>query len=117
MTVLLTLIVVVMCSQEDFSTYTARMSAVSAWGGEPELLMLSHAIRYPIWVYMVNDGEFKSIAQYGDEYRYNEQTKQRHDPIRVLFHGAGHYEGLHGTLPGHGKTVVPHLRQLINMLS
>ena len=117
MTVLLTLIVVVMCSQEDFSTYTARMSAVSAWGGEPELLMLSHAIRYPIWVYMVNDDEFKSIAQYGDEYRYNEQTKQLNDPIRVLFHGAGHYEGLHGTLPGHGKTVVPHLRQLINMLS
>mmetsp|Transcript_597 Transcript_597/g.2121 ORF Transcript_597/g.2121 Transcript_597/m.2121 type:complete len:276 (+) Transcript_597:203-1030(+) len=101
--------------EEDFDTYTAKMSGVSAWGGEPELLMLSHAIRYPIWVYMVNDGAFKSIAQYGQEYRVVGETK--HEPIRILFHGAGHYEGLHANHPDMGKQSSQHLRKLVEMLS
>lgn len=47
----------------------------------------------PISVYM-NDkdsGGLISIAEYGHEY-------SKEDPIRVLYHGFGHYDALH--IPG-----------------
>ena len=32
----------------DFDTYTRRMRQPHVWGGEPELLMASHVLRYII---------------------------------------------------------------------
>jgi hypothetical protein len=42
----------------------------------------------PITVYMKDKGGIIAIAEYGQEYG-NE------NPIRVLYHGSGHYEAVH----------------------
>lgn len=49
----------------------------------------------PITVYMhdKDSGGLISIAEYGQEYG-------KDDPIRVLYHGCGHYDALH--FPGTG---------------
>lgn len=49
----------------------------------------------PITVYMRDEdsGDLISIAEYGQEYG-------KDNPIRVLYHGYGHYDALH--LPGIG---------------
>lgn len=77
----------------DFDSYVSQMRKTHVWGGEPELLMASHVLQMPISVYM-NDkdsGGLISIAEYGHEY-------SKEDPIRVLYHGFGHYDALH--IPG-----------------
>ncbi|KAL2923765.1 hypothetical protein RDABS01_015256 [Bienertia sinuspersici] len=77
----------------DFDTYVSQIRKPHAWGGEPELLMLSHVLRMPITVYMCdskNDGLI-SIAEYGQEYG-------KDNPIQVLYHGYGHYDAL--LIPG-----------------
>lgn len=73
----------------DFDTYVSQMRKPHVWGGEPELLMLSHVLRMPITVYMHDDkhGGLISIAEYGQEYG-------KDNPIRVLYHGYGHYDAL-----------------------
>ena len=45
--------------------------------------------RMPITVYMKdkNSGSLKIIAEYGQEYG-------KDDPVRVLYHGYGHYDAL-----------------------
>lgn len=43
--------------------------------------------RAPITVYMRERGGIISIAEYGQEYGTN-------NPVRVLYHGYGHYEAL-----------------------
>eukprot|EP00250_Pteridium_aquilinum_P004760 c14961_g1_i1 orf=576-1793(-) len=75
----------------DFDTYTRRMRQPHVWGGEPELLMASHVLRMPITVYMFEQRSrgLISIAEYGQEY-----AKESPVPIRVLYHGYGHYEAL-----------------------
>lgn len=75
----------------NFDTYTRRMRQPHVWGGEPELLMASHVLKMPITVYMLdNDAEgLISIAEYGSEY-----VKEYPVPIRVLYHGFGHYDAL-----------------------
>lgn len=75
----------------DFDSYTKRMRQPHVWGGEPELLMASHVLRMPITVYMFEQRAkgLISIAEYGQEY-----TKENHVPIRVLYHGFGHYDAL-----------------------
>nr|XP_024398148.1 OTU domain-containing protein At3g57810-like isoform X3 [Physcomitrium patens] len=72
----------------DFDAYVRRMRLPHTWGGEPELLMLSHVLQMPITVYMKDKGGIISIAEYGQEYGND-------DPVRVLYHGFGHYEALH----------------------
>jgi hypothetical protein len=74
----------------DFEQYCARMQAPSTWGGEPEILMLTHVLASPISVFMEVSGELKSIGVYGEEYAESGQ----YDNLAVLFHGAGHYEAL-----------------------
>lgn len=77
----------------DFDSYVNQIRKTHVWGGEPELLMASHVLKMPISVYM-NDrdsGGLISIAEYGHEY-------SKEDPIRVLYHGFGHYDALH--IPG-----------------
>lgn len=82
----------------DFDSYTKRMRQPYVWGGEPELLMASHVLRMPITVYMFEQrsGGLISIAEYGQEY-----GKENPVPVRVLYHGFGHYDALqlldHGT--------------------
>lgn len=73
----------------DFETYVSNMRKPHVWGGEPELFMASHVLRAPIRVYMYDkdSGGLISIAEYGDEYG-------KENPIRVLYHGFGHYDAL-----------------------
>jgi len=87
----------------DFGTYCRAMRMTSAWGGEPEILMLTHVTASPIEVFMVDrgGGGMRSIAHYGKE-EYGEAQNgdgEEEGPgdrvgIAVLFHGAGHYEAL-----------------------
>ncbi|XP_052204142.1 OVARIAN TUMOR DOMAIN-containing deubiquitinating enzyme 4-like isoform X2 [Diospyros lotus] len=73
----------------DFDAYVMQMRQPHIWGGEPELLMSSHVLQVPITVYM-RDKKFDSlkiIAEYGEEYGSE-------NPVRVLYHGYGHYDAL-----------------------
>ncbi|XP_027065446.1 OVARIAN TUMOR DOMAIN-containing deubiquitinating enzyme 4 [Coffea arabica] len=74
----------------DFDTYVSNMRKPHVWGGEPELLMAAHVLQMPITVYMrdQDSGGLISIAEYGQEYG-------KDDPIKVLYHGFGHYDALH----------------------
>ncbi|KAK6116589.1 hypothetical protein DH2020_049695 [Rehmannia glutinosa] len=92
----------------DFDTYVEQMRQPHVWGGEPELLMSSHVLhvslshlnegkyakdqifRVPITVHMWDKKKncLKIIAEYGQEYG-------KENPIRVLYHGYGHYDALH----------------------
>jgi OTU domain-containing protein 6 len=74
----------------DFDNYIARMRQPMAWGGEPEIVMLTHVLASPISVYMAEGGGMRSIGVYGEEYAESAQ----YDDLAVLFHGAGHYEAL-----------------------
>ncbi|GAB2266960.1 hypothetical protein Dimus_001947 [Dionaea muscipula] len=73
----------------DFDTYVSQIRKPHVWGGEPELLMLSHVLEVPITVYMRDEKSngLISIAEYGQEYG-------KENPIRVLYHGFGHYDAL-----------------------
>ncbi|XP_042471977.1 OVARIAN TUMOR DOMAIN-containing deubiquitinating enzyme 4-like isoform X1 [Zingiber officinale] len=73
----------------DFDTYVRQIRKPHIWGGEPELLMCSHVLQMPITVYMSsnNPDGLKIIAEYGQEY-------SKENPIRVLYHGYGHYDAL-----------------------
>lgn len=75
--------------EEDFDTYVKRMREPYIWGGEPELLMASHVLKMPITVHLLDktSGELISVAEYGKEYGSE-------NPIRVLYHGFGHYDAL-----------------------
>ncbi|KAL6212529.1 hypothetical protein ACLB2K_017748 [Fragaria x ananassa] len=77
----------------DFDTYVSQIRKPHVWGGEPELLMASHVLQMPITVYMHDEkaGGLITIAEYGQEYG-------KENPIRVLYHGFGHYDALH--IPG-----------------
>ncbi|KAK4281847.1 hypothetical protein QN277_013294 [Acacia crassicarpa] len=77
----------------DFDTYVSQIRKPHVWGGEPELFIASHVLQMPITVYMYDkdaDGLI-SIAEYGQEYG-------KENPIRVLYHGFGHYDALE--IPG-----------------
>lgn len=82
--------------ESDFDTYVSQIRKPHVWGGEPELLMASHVLQMPITVYMREEaaGGLIAIAEYGQEYG-------KEDPIRVLYHGCGHYEALH--IPGNAE--------------
>lgn len=75
--------------EEDFDTYVKRMRDPYVWGGEPELLMASHVLKMPITVHLFDRslGGLISIAEYGLEYGSE-------NPIRVLYHGFGHYDAI-----------------------
>ncbi|KAL4341403.1 hypothetical protein GQ457_08G016350 [Hibiscus cannabinus] len=84
----------------DFDTYVSHIRKPHVWGGEPELFMASHVLQMPITVYMYDKdaGGLIAIAEYGQEYGTE-------NPIRVLYHGFGHYDALHipGRKPGKSK--------------
>ncbi|XP_020247309.1 OTU domain-containing protein At3g57810-like isoform X2 [Asparagus officinalis] len=73
----------------DFNEYITQMRKPHVWGGEPELLMCSHVLKAPITVYMYKEGSdgLRIISEYGQEYGAD-------NPIRVLYHGYGHYDAL-----------------------
>eukprot|EP00252_Welwitschia_mirabilis_P020824 TRINITY_DN5190_c0_g1_i3.p1 TRINITY_DN5190_c0_g1~~TRINITY_DN5190_c0_g1_i3.p1 ORF type:complete len:160 (-),score=26.57 TRINITY_DN5190_c0_g1_i3:168-647(-) len=73
----------------DFDTYVDHIRKPHVWGGEPELLMASHVLKMPITVYMHgrNNEDLITIAEYGQEYG-------KDNPVRVLYHGYGHYDTL-----------------------
>lgn len=66
-----------------------QMRLPHIWGGEPELLMSSHVLQVPITVHMLDKktNSLKVIAEYGQEYGME-------NPVRVLYHGYGHYDAL-----------------------
>ncbi|XP_028551637.1 OTU domain-containing protein At3g57810, partial [Dendrobium catenatum] len=73
----------------DFDGYVNQIRQPHIWGGEPELIMSCHVLQMPITVYMrtkCSEG-LKVIAEYGQEYG-------KEDPVRVLYHGYGHYDAL-----------------------
>ncbi|XVE96039.1 hypothetical protein REPUB_Repub02eG0187100 [Reevesia pubescens] len=84
----------------DFDTYVSQIRKPHMWGGEPELFMASHVLQMPIKVYMYDKdaGGLIAIAEYGQEYGTE-------NPIRVLYHGFGHYDALliPGRKPGKSK--------------
>ncbi|XP_016669462.1 OVARIAN TUMOR DOMAIN-containing deubiquitinating enzyme 4 isoform X1 [Gossypium hirsutum] len=84
----------------DFDTYVSHIRKPHVWGGEPELFMSSHVLQMPITVYMYDRdaGGLIAIAEYGLEYGTE-------NPIRVLYHGFGHYDALQmpGSKPGKSK--------------
>ena len=99
----------------SFEDYLARMSSPSAWGGEIEMLCLSHALQEPIAVYMpatstahhngalVHGGQempLSRIALYGEDYAPGECEPT--SVASLLFDGVGHYQGL-TPLPGDSK--------------
>ncbi|KAF7148119.1 hypothetical protein RHSIM_Rhsim03G0010600 [Rhododendron simsii] len=73
----------------DFDTYVSQMRKPHVWGGEPELFMASHVLQMPITVFMhdPDSGGLITIAEYGQEYG-------KENPIKVLYHGFGHYDAL-----------------------
>lgn len=77
----------------DFDTYISQIRKAHVWGGEPELLMASHVLQMPITVFMhdKDSGGLITIAEYGQEYG-------KENPIKVLYHGFGHYDALQ--IPG-----------------
>ncbi|KAG9450688.1 hypothetical protein H6P81_010653 [Aristolochia fimbriata] len=77
----------------DFDTYVEQIRKPHIWGGEPELFMASHVLKMPITVFMhdENGGGLIVIAEYGQEYG-------KDNPIKVLYHGFGHYYALQ--IPG-----------------
>ncbi|CAN0896159.1 OVARIAN TUMOR DOMAIN-containing deubiquitinating enzyme 4 [Linum grandiflorum] len=79
--------------EDDFDEYVGHMRQPHVWGGEPELLMSSHVLKTPISVYMKDksSGTLKVIAEYGQEYG-------KDVPIRVLYHGYGHYDALRSSV-------------------
>ncbi|KAG6398728.1 hypothetical protein SASPL_140197 [Salvia splendens] len=96
----------------DFDSYVAKMRQPHVWGGEPELLMSSYVLHYldevfvkeyveeyvfrlPITVHMWDKkkNSLKVIAEYGQEYG-------KENPIRVLYHGYGHYDALQSPSDG-----------------
>jgi len=65
--------------------------------------MLTHVLRAPVAVYMADAAGLRCIGTYGEEYADQQEggagTGQEEQctapwPVRVLFHGAGHYEAL-----------------------
>ena len=73
----------------DFDAYCDAMRRPIAWGGEPEILMLTHVLESPVEVFMPSPDArtVRSIGAYGaDEYPG--------EGVAILFHGAGHYEAL-----------------------
>ncbi|XVF07305.1 hypothetical protein REPUB_Repub06bG0126800 [Reevesia pubescens] len=84
----------------DFDSYVSQIRKPHVWGGEPELFMASHVLQMPITVYMYdkNAGGLIAIAEYGQEYGTE-------NPIRVLYHGFGHYDALQvpGRKPGKSR--------------
>eukprot|EP00242_Pyramimonas_sp_CCMP2087_P016882 CAMPEP_0198212140 /NCGR_PEP_ID=MMETSP1445-20131203/25544_1 /TAXON_ID=36898 /ORGANISM="Pyramimonas sp., Strain CCMP2087" /LENGTH=250 /DNA_ID=CAMNT_0043886525 /DNA_START=89 /DNA_END=841 /DNA_ORIENTATION=- len=78
----------------DFALYVRGMRVPNAWGGEAEILMLTHVLQAPISVYLLRDNKrdnksLTSIGDYGQDY-----AEEGKEPIRILFHGAGHYEAI-----------------------
>ncbi|KAI7730175.1 hypothetical protein M8C21_001463, partial [Ambrosia artemisiifolia] len=73
----------------DFDAYVKRIQKPFSWGGEPELLMASHVLKTTISVYTFERGSINlsKIATYGEKYEQDEIS-----PIKVLFHGYGHYD-------------------------
>lgn len=84
----------------DFDSYVSQIRKPHVWGGEPELFMASHVLQMPITVYMYDKdaGGLIAIAEYGQEYGTE-------NPIKVLYHGFGHYDALQipGKKPGKSK--------------
>nr|GMC90518.1 histone deacetylase 6 [Ipomoea batatas] len=76
---------------KDFDANVKRIGKPYIWGGEPELLMASHALQTPISVFMIHRsyGSLVNISNYGEEYQKEEDGET---PINVMFHGYGHYD-------------------------
>eukprot|EP00271_Cylindrocystis_brebissonii_P002542 TRINITY_DN13231_c0_g2_i1.p1 TRINITY_DN13231_c0_g2~~TRINITY_DN13231_c0_g2_i1.p1 ORF type:complete len:310 (-),score=-9.08 TRINITY_DN13231_c0_g2_i1:815-1744(-) len=77
----------------DFDRYVRNMRRPHAWGGEPEMLMMSHVLRTPITVCMrdpKDNDNLITLAEYGEEYGKDKSI----EPIFVLYNGSSHYDAL-----------------------
>ena len=72
-----------------FLTFSSESSVSELHKGWLELIIAFWLVhRTPITVYMKDKGGIIAIAEYGQEYGTE-------NPIRVLYHGSGHYEAVH----------------------
>ncbi|CAI5980009.1 unnamed protein product [Closterium sp. NIES-64] len=93
----------------NFDDYVANIRKPYVWGGEPELLMLSHVLKSPITVFIADprsprSGAIMPIAEYGREYASKQEGDERRvegegissskDAICVLYNGSSHYDAL-----------------------
>lgn len=105
----------------EFESYVANMRRPHVWGGEPELLMLSHVLKHPITVFIRDTRDHQDgsviipIAEYGKEYGVVRGTKpgaegpageesdsgsdseegfQEKATICVLYNGYNHYDSV-----------------------
>lgn len=76
--------------EDDFEVYVNRIKNSNVWGGETEILMLSHVLKTRITVFMADrntKGGLIAICEYGLDYGTA-------DPIQVLYDGFGHYDAV-----------------------
>ncbi|GJP48002.1 hypothetical protein CLOM_g7243 [Closterium sp. NIES-68] len=95
----------------NFDDYVANIRKPYVWGGEPELLMLSHVLKSPITVFIADprsprSGAIMPIAEYGREYAGDGGKEEGEegmegggissskDAICVLYNGSSHYDAL-----------------------
>ncbi|CAI5470853.1 unnamed protein product [Closterium sp. Yama58-4] len=93
----------------NFDDYVANIRKPYVWGGEPELLMLSHVLKSPITVFIADprsprSGAIMPIAEYGREYAGKQEGNEGRvegegissskDAICVLYNGSSHYDAL-----------------------
>ncbi|CAI5507840.1 unnamed protein product [Closterium sp. Naga37s-1] len=93
----------------NFDDYVANIRKPYVWGGEPELLMLSHVLKSPITVFIADprsprSGAIMPIAEYGREYASKQEGDEggvegegissSKDAICVLYNGSSHYDAL-----------------------
>lgn len=76
-------------TSEDFDTYCDQIEASTEWGGQQEIIALSHSLQFPVLIYQSD----APVLRIGEEYG----TKE---PLRLSYHkhayGLGeHYNSLH----------------------
>uniref|UniRef100_A0A7S2JLA6 Ubiquitin thioesterase OTU n=1 Tax=Cyanoptyche gloeocystis TaxID=77922 RepID=A0A7S2JLA6_9EUKA len=69
--------------EESLESYCRKMSDPGAYGGEPELLVLTGVLEAPIYVYLKSADSYVLIQQYGGFYAQA--------PVRILYNGRDHY--------------------------
>lgn len=77
--------------EESVDEYCKRMRSPDFYGGEPELYLLSDALRKSVLVYLQGDSpdEHKKLLEYGPHY-----SQGQNDKIRLLYNGRNHYDFL-----------------------
>jgi len=84
-----------MIIEGDINAYCASMKSPSFYGGEAEMFVLSDLLQKPIAVFLeVAPGKYQRIVEYGEQYKKKDANGHVVVPVRVLYNGYNHYDGL-----------------------